>query len=110
MHRQKRTVFPMKNNIPYTAAAITPEMLGEHRNSSEDISVIRWLNPGQCTPEESSYILIKQFLEDEGLFCLEGAYEHGRFWDLVPNNPPLGDDTILGWSYLPFDDRLPNVI
>ena len=52
----------MKNNIPYTAAAITPEMLGEHRNSSEDISVIRWLHPGQCTPEESSYILIKQFL------------------------------------------------
>ncbi len=75
----------------------------------EEISVIVW-HRRDTPPENSSYVLIKLRNPDgETVSCTGGAYESGRFLYYYYDGTveEVEGERVLGWSYYPFDDRMP---
>ncbi len=70
------------------------------------LSVIRWYRPDIRTPEEASYILIRQSGEEGDHLCFAGAYENGSFLCLSDIlSEPVDVSTITGWAYMPYDRK-----
>lgn len=74
--------------------------------SAEGFTLIQW-NPPADRPAEASYVILKRRGAELGALFDTAAYENGRFWNLAPHlTEPIPETEILGWSYLPFDERL----
>lgn len=78
--------------------------------AAKDVSLIHWISPSGDKPNDCSYVLVK-FLDTDGktLCACPASYENGYFWDVYSDSTDtiINPDVILGWSYLPYDDRLP---
>ena len=69
-------------------------------------SVIRWNSPKRASPDDASYVLIKQFEQDIGFVCSFASYEKRQFWDLLSmSDTPIDRETVVAWAYLPYDNR-----
>lgn len=76
----------------------------EHGN--REISVIHWRSPKE-RPDNGSYILLKCLDEEGNIVCDYCAYENGCFVFIYSDDTwgEINESIILGWSYLPFDNR-----
>ena len=78
--------------------------------AAKNISLIHWVSPSGDMPDDCSYVLIK-FLDTDGktVCACPASYEDGHFWDVYSDSTDtvINPNIILGWSYLPYDDRLP---
>lgn len=104
------------DNLP-AQAGLLQKLLLEYRlrkllgvQEAENYSLLRWVPPSVCMPEEGSYILIK-FLDTDGktVCSCPACYEGGQFRDLFTTDLTLviNPEVILGWTYYPYDERLP---
>lgn len=75
--------------------------------------LLHWVAPVDGLPENGSYILIKFLDEDGKTVCsCPASYEGGQFRDLQIEDLDLviNPAVILGWTYYPYDDRLPRLL
>ncbi len=81
-------------------------MMNKREHGNHEISVIYWRSP-KNRPYNASYILLKCLDEEGNIVCEYCAYENGRFMYIYNDDAwgEINEDIILGWSYLPFDDR-----
>ncbi|MCI9425948.1 MAG: hypothetical protein HFF30_10400 [Flavonifractor sp.] len=82
-------------------------------NDTADYWLIHWISPDDETPDDGSYVLLKYLDEDGKTVCAcPASYESGAFWDLLNDALDLviNPAVILGWCYLPYDDRLPSLL
>lgn len=72
----------------------------------KEFSVIRWNSPARVSPDNASYVIIKQYERDIGFVCSFVAYEGRQFWDLIsPSDIPIERNSVIAWTYLPYDSR-----
>ena len=75
--------------------------------SLREFSVICWNPPCQISPDDASYVLVKQFEQGIGFVCSFASYERKQFWDLLSmTDVPIDKKTIIAWAYLPYDNRV----
>ena len=83
---------------------------------SEDVKnycLLHWISLKERMPEDGSYVLIK-YLDTDGRTVCSGpaCYEGKQFRDLFTDDLSLviNQAIILGWTYYPYDDRLPLIM
>lgn len=76
-------------------------------SSQGEFAVIRWNSPKRASPDDASYVLIKQYERGIGFVCSFASYEQRQFWDLLSmSDTPIDRGTVVAWSYLPYDNRI----
>lgn len=71
-----------------------------------EFSVICWNSPARVSPDNASYVIIKQYEIGIGFVCSFVSYEGKQFWDpLSPSDIPIERDSVIAWTYLPYDSR-----
>lgn len=83
-----------------------------HINDTGDYFLLHW-RPPTDTPEDGSYVLLK-CLDTDGktIDSCPASYENGHFYDLLNSNADcvINPAIILGWTYYPYDERMPQLI
>ncbi len=78
--------------------------------NASDFSIIRWQSPKESSPEDGTYIILKQYAEESGFICSEAAYENEQYWPLFPaSDIPYTPSTIAGWAYFSYDFRVNSI-